>query len=227
MSRVNPFCNGRALTFSAPCSKVAPRQSRRPSSTPNSPKAPVSKENLAQVYQPSDNQEVLERVHSALTNLYPAEETHNLTRIKPHVWVINQPGYNLMVIITHMLVIFDAEMFEALPEKRLECCEELLRLNAHHVRNSKFCLLKGAVHLRILCENEKITEARISDYLREFKQQYALLETRLLKQFYDENEPEAEAPAQSSQAQPPGEDQITPPNFDTEEPPSGPPSEQI
>ncbi|MDT8448169.1 MAG: hypothetical protein RRB13_14850 [bacterium] len=164
----------------------------------------MSDSNVTQAYKPSVEPAVIERVQAAIEAIYQ-EKMHRVTRIKDHIWVISQTGYNLSVIVTHLLVIFDAEMFETMAAERQPYLEELLHLNAHQVKDAKFCLLKEATHLRVLCDNTKIDEERIRNYLTEFKELYLVLETQLAERFFPDLET-AEDVATSVEAPP--EDQI-------------------
>jgi len=113
-------------------------------------------------------------------------------KIQPHIWRLEQPGYKLLLVVTHLLVLFDVPMFVQLPKDKNGLFEELLSLNSHHVKNAKLCLVKGQVHLRIVCEHKELNQGSFEAYLAELKDLFPLLFERLVKRFYPDGYDEEE-----------------------------------
>jgi len=139
--------------------------------------------NTQDAYEPAQDPEVLAKLESLLSERF-GSEMHRINQIKPHLWTIDQPGYKLFVMVTHLLVIFDAVLFATVSDKKTELFEELLVLNAHQVRNSKLCLVQGQVHLRVICEYRQVNAEVFESCFQEFGDLFPVFHDQLSGPFY-------------------------------------------
>jgi len=120
-----------------------------------------------------------------VTRLYKSGG-QEVVRIRRNIWTIREELYSFNIIITSMLVIFDATLFETLPEKRLEFFEDLLNLNAHQTKSSKLCLVKNSLHLRIIRGLEDFDYSEFVAHVQEYRELYPAIQARLLEKFFPE-----------------------------------------
>lgn len=147
---------------------------------------------LDQAYKPTQDPKLLQKLGEWILATQAGHEDL-VESIQPHIWRVEQPGYKLLVVVTHLLVLLDAPMFAMMPKDKNAFFEELLSLNSHHVKNAKLCLVRGQVHLRIVCEHKELNPHSFEAYLAELKDLFPLLFERLAKKFYpDGYQPEEE-----------------------------------
>ena len=105
-------------------------------------------------------------------------------RIKNNIWSIKEDRYIFNIIITSLLCIFDAVLLNKIPDEKNKLFEELLRMNAHHVKSSKFCLVKNGIHLRIIRGLEDFDYSEFSDHVTEFRDLYPKIKEQLMKRYF-------------------------------------------
>jgi len=105
-------------------------------------------------------------------------------RIRHNIWSIREGEYSFNIIITSLLVIFDAILFEELPENKNEYFEELLILNAHHTKSSKLCLVNEATHLRICRGLEDFDYSEFGAHVQEYREIFPDIQQQLTEKYY-------------------------------------------
>ena len=118
------------------------------------------------------------------TNQFFTESDNEVIRIKNNIWSIKEDRYLFNIIITSLLCIFDAVLLDHLPEEKDQLHEELLRMNAHHVKSSKFCLVKDSIHLRIIRGLEGFDYSEFSDHVTEFRELYPKIKEQLMGKYF-------------------------------------------
>ena len=114
-----------------------------------------------------------------------ADIAENLVkRVHHNIWSIREDFYQFNIIITSLLVIFDAQLFEHRPENKLGFYEELLKLNAHYARTSKFCLVEDAMHLRVIRGLEDFDYSEFKGHVEEFRELYPEIKEKLIHGYY-------------------------------------------
>jgi len=149
------------------------------------------------IYEPAQDPKVL-KLLKGLIDQHFASEPYRVNQFKPHIWTLDQPGYKIFVIVTHLLVIFDAVLFPEIAKAKTDLFEELLSLNAHHVKNAKLCIVKDQVHLRVICELPQVNPEMFNSCLQEFGDLFPVFHEQLSNRFYPElesnNHPSTEQP---------------------------------
>ncbi|MDH5559578.1 MAG: YbjN domain-containing protein [Deltaproteobacteria bacterium] len=118
---------------------------------------------------------------------YFGEEKGRAVRIRHNIWTIKEDYYSFNIIITSLLVIFDAVLFEGLPQEKYPFFQELLSLNAHHVKSSKLCLVKDTLHLRIIRGVEGFDFSEFKEHIEEFREIYPEIFEYLLEKYYPDD----------------------------------------
>jgi len=130
----------------------------------------------------SDKQ--VEELIKKYTNQFFTESDKEVIRIKNNIWSIKEDRYLFNIIITSLLCIFDAVLLDHLPEDKNRLFEDLLLMNAHHVKSSKFCLVKESIHLRIIRGLEDFDYSEFSDHVTEFRELYPKIKEQLIKKYF-------------------------------------------
>ena len=102
---------------------------------------------------------------------------HEVIRIRHNIWTVRETLYSFNIIITSLLIIFDAVLFESLPEDKHDFFEELLSMNAHKTRSSKLCLVKNRIHLRIIRGLEDFDYSEFAAHVEEYRELFKLKTT--------------------------------------------------
>lgn len=126
----------------------------------------------------------VEKLIGKYVSQFFSESDKEVVRIKNNIWSIKEEGYLFNIIITSLLCIFDAVLLDHIPDDKAYFFEELLRLNAHHVKSSKFCLVKDSVHLRIIRGLEDFDYSEFSDHVTEYRELYPGIKEQLLKKYF-------------------------------------------
>ncbi len=108
----------------------------------------------------------------------------DVVRIRRNIWTVREPLYSFNIIITSLLIIFDAVMFDELPEDKHGFFEELLSANAHQAKSSKLCLVKDTIHLRIIRGLEDFDFSEFADHVEEYREIFAEIQENFLDKFY-------------------------------------------
>lgn len=107
-------------------------------------------------------------------------------RIRHNIWVMGEDLYDFNIIITSFLCIFDAVLFNVLPENKAHFFEELLLLNAHQTKSSKLCLVKNSIHLRIIRGLEDFDYSEFEDHVIEYRELFPVIQDNLKQKYYPE-----------------------------------------
>ncbi|MBT4089862.1 MAG: hypothetical protein HOE30_15355 [Deltaproteobacteria bacterium] len=128
--------------------------------------------------------EAIENLIDSYVNKFFGDRSEDVVRIRRNIWTVREDLYAFNIIITSLLVIFDAILFDELPENRQQFFEELLSLNAHQAKSSKLCLLKGTIHLRIIRGLEDFDYSEFAAHVEEFRDIFPLMQENLIDTFY-------------------------------------------
>ena len=138
------------------------------------------------------SEEKIERLIENYIDRYYMDSEVPIERIRHNIWTIQEEHYTFNIIVTSILVIFDAILFEDLPDEKLAFFEELLTLNAHRAKSSKICLVKERVHLRIIRGLEDFDYSEFVSHIDEYREIFTVILDKLYYEFYHtDNEPEA------------------------------------
>jgi len=132
--------------------------------------------------------EKIQRVIEEYVAKFFDDNTEDVVRIRHNIWSVKEPGYQFNIVITSLLVIFDAVLFDHLPEQKFQFFEELLSLNAHHAKSSKLCLVKDTIHLRIIRGLEDFDYSEFAEHVEEYRQIFWEIKEKLIDKYYPENE---------------------------------------
>lgn len=113
-------------------------------------------------------------------------ESRDVVRIRRNIWAIQEELYSFNIIITSLLIIFDANLFDELPEDKNKFFEELLSLNAHQTKSSKLCLVKDTIHLRIIRGLEDLDYSEFAAHVEEYREIFPMIQENLLDTFFPE-----------------------------------------
>jgi len=130
--------------------------------------------------------EEIENLIESYVNKFFGDRSEDVMRIRRNIWTIREELYAFNIIITSLLVIFDAILFDELPENKNQFFEELLSLNAHQAKSSKLCLLKGTIHLRIIRGLEDFDYSEFAAHVEEYREIFPLMQENLIDKFYPE-----------------------------------------
>jgi hypothetical protein len=128
--------------------------------------------------------EEIENLIESYVNKFFGDRSDDVIRIRRNIWTIREDLYAFNIIITSLLVIFDAILFDELPENKNQFFEELLSLNAHQAKSSKLCLLKGTIHLRIIRGLEDFDYSEFAAHVEEYREIFPLMQENLIDKFY-------------------------------------------
>ncbi len=128
--------------------------------------------------------EAIENLIESYINKFFEDRQDDIIRIRRNIWTVQEEHYAFNIIITSLLVIFDAIMFDDLPENKNQFFEELLSLNAHQAKSSKLCLLKGTIHLRIIRGLEDFDYSEFAAHVEEYREIFPLMQENLIDKFY-------------------------------------------
>ncbi|OGG97132.1 MAG: hypothetical protein A2527_10720 [Candidatus Lambdaproteobacteria bacterium RIFOXYD2_FULL_50_16] len=146
---------------------------------------PMSEHNFQKTYEPSLDKELLSRISDLLRELF-GEDLTKLSQIKPNVWVVEEAGFFMDIIVTSLLLVLDAQLFEKMPTDSKGAYKKMLQLNAHHVKETRLCLVKEAVHLRALVSHQNIDQPKLEDALAEFRALFPIIHGEL-KSFFPQD----------------------------------------
>ncbi|MCP4749744.1 MAG: YbjN domain-containing protein [Proteobacteria bacterium] len=130
--------------------------------------------------------EKIEHLIDEYVSKFFSESGEEVVRIRHNIWNLKEPYYSFNIIITSLLVIFDAILFEYLPENKHEFFEELLSLNAHQAKSSKLCLVKDAIHLRIIRGLEDFDYSEFVAHVEEYREIFPEMKEKLTEKYYPE-----------------------------------------
>ena len=138
-----------------------------------------------EIYDESAGRKIEKRIDGYIERYFGGGEK-KVTRIKNSIWTVEEDLYDFNIIQTTMLCVFDAILLDRLPERSCELFEELLVLNAHRVKSSKLCLIKGRIHLRIVKGLGDFGYSEFVDHVQEYREIFPRLKVELTKKYYPE-----------------------------------------
>jgi len=136
-------------------------------------------------YNDQTDEEIENLIDSYVVKLFDGR-SDDVVRIRRNIWTVREPLYSFNIIITSLLIIFDAVMFDELPEDKHAFFEELLSANAHQAKSSKLCLVKETIHLRIIRGLEDFDFSEFTDHVEEYREIFAEIQENFLDKFYPE-----------------------------------------
>jgi hypothetical protein len=111
-----------------------------------------------------------------------------VVRVRFNIWAVREASYSFNIIVTSLLVVFDAILFDHLPEQEHSFFEELLSLNAHRAKTSKLCLVKDRIHLRIVRGLEDFDYSEFVAHVEEYREIFPEIREKLLDKYYPDEE---------------------------------------
>ncbi len=134
-------------------------------------------------YNDQTDEEIENLIDSYVVKFFDGR-SDDVVRIRRNIWTVREPLYSFNIIITSLLIIFDAVMFDELPEDKYTFFEELLSANAHQAKSSKLCLVKETIHLRIIRGLEDFDFSEFADHVEEYREIFAEIQENFLDKFY-------------------------------------------
>ncbi len=134
-------------------------------------------------YDDQTDEEIENLIESYVHKFYESRGD-DVVRIRRNIWSVREELYGFNIIITSLLIIFDAVMFDELPVNKDEFFEELLSLNAHQAKSSKLCLVKDTIHMRIIRGLEDFDYSEFADHVEEYREIFAVMQENLLDKFF-------------------------------------------
>lgn len=128
--------------------------------------------------------EAIENLIESYVHKYFVDRGNDVVRIRRNIWTVQEELYSFNIIITSLLIIFDAVLFDELPENKLAFFEALLSLNAHQAKSSKLCLVKNTIHLRIIRGLEDFDYSEFVAHVEEYREIFSVMQESLIDQFY-------------------------------------------
>lgn len=128
--------------------------------------------------------EEIENLIESYVHRFFEDRGDDVVRIRRNIWTIREELYAFNIIITSLLIIFDAVMFDELPENKDSFFEELLSLNAHQAKSSKLCLVKDTIHMRIIRGLEDFDYSEFADHVEEYREIFSVMQESLIDKFF-------------------------------------------
>lgn len=126
----------------------------------------------------------IEKLIDEYVNRFYSASGEEVLRIRHNIWSVREGTYSFNIIITSLLVIFDAIVFDELPESKNEFYEDLLILNAHHTKSSKLCLVNEATHLRIIRGLEDFDYSEFGAHVEEYREIFPEIQQQLMEKYF-------------------------------------------
>ena len=130
----------------------------------------------------------IEKLIDEYVKKYFSESGEEVVRIRHNIWAIREELYAFNIIITSLLIIFDAVMFNQLPENKQKFFEDLLVLNSHHAKSSKLCLVKETIHLRIIRGLEDFDYSEFVAHVEEYREIFPEIRDKLQKVYFPDED---------------------------------------
>ncbi|MDX2468989.1 MAG: hypothetical protein QNL04_00265 [SAR324 cluster bacterium] len=138
---------------------------------------------IGQDYKSNEDPSVNQKIAGFVLEFFGPEEEGYL-QVNDHVWRFTEEDYEINLIITSKLIVFDAEL-SGLPTKlQAEFVLELLKLNGHQTKACKFCMVKGMVRLRIVYEHEYFVFEAFKSNMEEMRWQFPRFRESLGQKFF-------------------------------------------
>ncbi len=117
-------------------------------------------------------------------NKFYKESGEEVVRVRHNIWAVREASYSFNIIITSLLIVFDAILFDHLPEQKNMLFEDLLSLNAHRAKTSKLCLVKDRIHLRIIRGLEDFDYSEFVAHVEEYREIFPEIKEKLMEKYY-------------------------------------------
>ena len=138
---------------------------------------------IGQDYKSNEDPSVNQKIAGFVLEYFGSEE-EGFIQVNDHVWRITEEDYEINLILTSKLIVFDTELC-ALPDKAQgEFVVELLKLNGHQTKACKFCMVKGKVHLRIIHEHDYFVYESFKSDMEEMKWQFPRFRESLGQKYF-------------------------------------------
>lgn len=131
--------------------------------------------------------EAIENLIESYVHKYYEDSKEDVIRIRRNIWTAAEELYSFNIVITSLLIIFDAVMFDELPENKNAFFEELLSLNAHQTKSSKLCLVKDTIHMRIIRGLEDFDYSEFAAHVEEYREIFADIQEGLIDKFFPDS----------------------------------------
>lgn len=128
--------------------------------------------------------ESIENLIDSYVHRFFEDRSDDVVRIRRNIWTVREELYSFNIIITSLLIIFDAVMFDELPENKDAFFEELLSLNAHQAKSSKLCLVKETIHMRIIRGLEDFDYSEFAAHVEEYREIFSVMQEGLIDKFF-------------------------------------------
>ncbi len=132
--------------------------------------------------EPPDNN-IAGRIDEYVNKFY-SSSGQEVVRVRHNIWAVREASYSFNVIITSLLVVFDAMMFEELPERKDAFFGDLLNLNAHRAKASKLCMVKDKIHLRIIRGLEDFDYSEFVAHVEEYREIFPEIKEKLQNKYF-------------------------------------------
>ena len=137
----------------------------------------------SEIYSEPSDQKIALTIDQYVNKFYKASG-EEVVRVRFNIWAVREASYSFNIIITSLLIVFDAILFEQLPEKKDTFFEDLLSPNAHRAKSSKLCLVKDRIHLRIIRGLEDFDYSEFVAHVEEFREIYPEIKEKLLGKYF-------------------------------------------
>ncbi len=138
------------------------------------------------IYSEPTDQNIAHLIDDYVKKFY-GKTGEEVIRVRHNIWAIREASYSFNIIVTSLLIVFDAILFEVLPEQKAGFFEELLSLNAHRAKTSKLCLVKDRIHLRIIRGLEDFDYSEFVAHVEEYREIFPDIREQLLNKYYPED----------------------------------------
>ena len=139
----------------------------------------------SEIYSEPSDKQIAETIDQYVNKFYkPSGE--EVVRVRFNIWAVREASYSFNIIITSLLIVFDAILFEQLPDKKDTFFEDLLSVNAHRAKSSKLCLVKDRIHMRIIRGLEDFDYSEFVAHVEEFREIYPEIKEKLLSKYFPE-----------------------------------------
>ncbi|MBU3918177.1 YbjN domain-containing protein [bacterium] len=138
---------------------------------------------IKEAYDEQSDQKIERLIDEYIKKFY-ADSGEETVRVRHNIWAVKEASYTFNIIITSLLVVFDAVLFDLLPEDKNSFFEELLILNAHHAKSSKLCLVKGKIHLRIIRGLEDFDYSEFVAHVEEYREIFPVIKEQLMEKYH-------------------------------------------
>ena len=134
--------------------------------------------------EPPDNS--IAKTIDEYVNKFYESSGQEVVRVRHNIWAVREAYYSFSIIVTSLLVVFDAIMFEDLPERKDAFFGDLLSLNAHRAKTSKLCMVKEKIHLRIIRGLEDFDYSEFVAHVEEYREIFPEIKEKLQGKYFPE-----------------------------------------